>query len=582
MNFKKHRIDTDGKSSGEHKFLCPECSHTRKKSTQKCLNANLDSGLFNCWHCGFIGKALDEDGYRKPVYSKPVVAYTKPSYAIPSIDAGVLEWFAKRGISEAVLTRNNIGKRKAYMPQLGAETGCILFPYYRGADVVNIKYRDRDKNFKMESGAERVLYGLNDLADTTIIVEGEMDKLAVEEAGITACVSVPDGAPAVNTKNFANKFDYLKSPELEIVKRWVIAVDNDAPGNGLRDELIRRFGAENCTVVTWPDGCKDANDVLVSYGKDVLAKTLSEAKPVPIVGVFTASELASELYELYEGGMPRGASTGWREMDEYFTAMPGQLNIVTGIPGHGKSEWVDALAVNLAHLQGWRIAFYSPENFPIKLHVAKIAEKYTGKPFNPGRNERMTKGEFGNSMDWIDQHVYWIMPEAPSLDEILTKAHALVTRDGIRMLVIDPWNEVEHDRPSAMSETEYISLALSKLRKFARKHEVAVFVIAHPKLMARDKDGNYPVPTPYDISGSANWRNKADNCFTVWRNLQNDDAPVEIHIQKIKFKIVGKLGMVKFRYDRITGRYHDAYPTAAPIFDRKKASANDEAEMVNF
>lgn len=580
LNFVKHGIDTKGASSGEIKALCPECSHTRKKKTQPCLNVNLDTGLFHCWHCEWSGKALD-DNERRPAYTKPVVAYTKPVYQAPTIDQSVSEWFAKRGISEATLTRNKIGKRKAWMPQLGAETACILFPYYRGAEVINIKYRDREKNFKMESGAERILYGLNDLAEKTVIVEGEIDKLSMDEAGIVNCVSVPDGAPAVNTKNFSNKFDFLNAPELEKVKQWVIAVDNDAPGNCLKDELIRRFGAENCTVVTWPDGCKDANDVLVAYGKENLAKAVSEAVAVPIVGVFTASELALELYDLYEGGIEKGASTGWRDMDAFYTVMPGQLNIVTGIPGHGKSEWVDALAVNLAHLHGWRVGFYSPENFPIKLHVSKIAEKFAGKPFNPGKHARMSKTEFVDAMDWIDSRIKWIMPESPSLDEITDKATKLVARDGIRMLVIDPWNEVEHSRPTGMSETEYISLSLSKLRKFARKHEVAVFVIAHPKIMTKDKDGIYPVPNPYDISGSANWRNKADNCLAVWRNLADDSAPIEVHIQKIKHKIVGKLGMVEFRYDYITGRYNDSSPKPSPLHDRMRA-ASGEVSNVDF
>lgn len=578
LNFAKHGIDTKGASSGEIKTLCPECSHTRKKQNQPCLNVNLDTGLFHCWHCEWSGKAIDENE-RSTAYSKPKAAYTKPEYSAPAIDQGVKDWFAKRGISEATLTRNKIGKRKAWMPQLGAETACILFPYYRGAEVVNIKYRDREKNFKMESGAERILYGMNDLAEKTVIVEGEIDKLAMEEAGIVNCVSVPDGAPAANTKNFGSKFDFLNAPELEKVKQWVIAVDNDAPGHCLRDELIRRFGAENCSVVTWPDGCKDANDVLIAYGKETLAKAVSEAVAVPIVGVFTASELASELYDLYEGGIERGVSTGWRDMDELFTVMPGQLNIVTGIPGHGKSEWLDALAVNLAHLHGWRCAFYSPENFPIKLHVSKIAEKFVGKPFNPGRNERMSKIEFADAMDWIDSRFKWVMPEFPSLDEIMDRASALVARDGIRMLVIDPWNEVEHSRPNGMSETEYISLSLSKLRKFARKHEVAVFVIAHPKIMTKDKDGFYPVPSPYDISGSAHWRNKADNCLAVWRNLADDNAPVEVHVQKIKHKIVGKLGMVQFRYDYVTGRYHDSAPKPAPIHDRMKIASGEVANV---
>ncbi len=573
MNFQDYGIDLRGKSGTEVKTICPQCSHSRKKQSQPCLNVNTETGLFHCWHCEWSGKATDSE--RNSRYTKPKAAYTKPVYERPAFNQGVKDWFLERGITEQTLLRNHIGSRKAYMPQTQCEVPCILFPYYRGDEVINIKYRDRDKNFKMESGSERILYGLNDIAEKTIICEGECDKLAIEEAGFLNCVSVPDGAPAVNTKNYSNKFDFLNAPELEKVKEWVIAVDNDAPGNNLRDELIRRFGAENCSIVSFPDGCKDANDVLVTYDKGVLAKVILEALKVPIVGVFTASELASELYDLYETGMPRGVSTGWVDMDEYFTVMAGQLNVVTGIPGHGKSEWVDALAVNLAHLHGWRVGFYSPENFPIKLHVSKIAEKYSGKPFNPGRTERMTRTEFVDAMDWIDNYIRWIMPESPSLDEILSKAAALVSRDGIRMLVIDPWNEVEHDRPSAMSETEYISLALSKLRKFARKHEVAIFVIAHPKLMAKDKDGNYPVPSPYDINGSANWRNKADNCLAIWRNLADDAAQVEVHIQKIKFKIVGKLGICDFNYDKVTGRYYDTKPKAAPQYDRKKLARGE-------
>jgi twinkle protein len=132
-----------------------------------------------------------------------------------------------------------------------------------------------------------------------------------------------------------------------------------------------------------------------------------------------------------------------------------------------------------------------------------------------------------------------------------------------------------------MSETEYIGQSLSKIRIFARKNNVAVFVVAHPKSMAKDASGNYPVPNPYDISGSANWRNKADNCIAVWRDLADDTQPVAIHIQKIKFKICGKLGVAQLKYDRLTGRYFDSTTGPAPMFsrlsrDNKTVSAGDE------
>lgn len=146
-----------------------------------------------------------------------------------------------------------------------------------------------------------------------------------------------------------------------------------------------------------------------------------------------------------------------------------------------------------------------------------------------------------------------------TVDGVLKLAKALVFRKGIRGLVIDPWNELDHSRPSNLSETEYISQALTKIRRFARTHEVHVWLVAHPTKLPKQTDGKYPVPTPYDVSGSANWRNKADNCLTVWRDLSEPHSrEVQIHVQKIRFKEVGQIGMARLNYDILTGRYRDA------------------------
>lgn len=559
-DFQAEGIEIPHSASGpELKTTCPKCSHTRKKATQKCLNVNLEDGVWHCWHCGFSGKAPDAAARAQPKRStsdKPR-AYVRPQLPASGLNASARAWFEARGITLQVLERNHVTTAKVFMPQVGAEVTAIAFPYFRDGETINCKYRDKEKNFRMSTGAERILYGYDDIAATTIIVEGECDKLAVEVAGLRNCVSVPDGAPAENTKNLETKFDFLNDDRLQSVERWVIAVDNDGPGQRLQDELVRRFGAEKCLIASWPDGCKDANDVLMQHGPKTLRERIEAAEAVPIVGVFGAEDFADDFLRMYDEGVPNGISTGWDGMDKFWRVQPGQLLVVTGIPGHGKSEWVDALCCNLAQDHGWQTAMYSPENHPVRLHMMKLAEKYVGKPYNPGPNERMTKAEATAAKDWIHRYFKWIMPEKPSLDEIMDRARALVFRAGIRILVIDPWNEVENTRPAGMTEAEYVSDSLMRLRRFARKHELLVIVVAHPRLLDKRPDGSYPVPTPYDISGGAMWRNKADNCIAVYANPTDPNGCLEIHVQKVKFKLFGAVGMNPMRWDRVTGRYYD-------------------------
>lgn len=567
-------IELRAGASGEHKTTCPRCSPSRKKSKYPCLNVNVDEGVWNCWHCGWSG-TLKGGEWQRPEIRK---TYRRPDYVASAtgLPAKVVEWFGERGITEAAIKRNQIGYGSIYMPQLEEEITAIQFPYFRGGEVINVKYRDGRKNFRMAAGAERVLYGINDIAETTIWVEGEMDKLALEVAGYPNAVSVPDGAPAPDSKSYESKFDFLAAPELAKVKTHILAVDNDAPGKRLQEELSRRLGAENCLTVEWPDGCKDANDVLVQHGAEALAGCIEYAEPLPIVGAYAVADLIGELETHYAEGLPKGVSTGWLNLDRNYTVRPGEWTLVTGIPGHGKSEFLDALTINLAARHGWRFGIYSPENQPFSLHLSKLAEKYAGKPFNPGPTERMTRTEFDMAATWLDQHYAFILPESPNIDAILNVAKALVLRKGIRGLVIDPWNEIEHGRTQGQTETEYISIALSRIRQFARAHGVHVWLVAHPAKLFKEASGKYPVPSPYDVSGSAHWRNKADNCIAVWRDQAADSRTVEIHVQKIRHKITGQIGKVDLSYESVTGRYFDGGGTPAPIMTDRKAMASGE------
>lgn len=533
---------------------CPKCSHTRKKSRDKCLSTNVENGLYLCHHCGYSGI----NGGGKEVTStvmgfkrvKPELEIKAPSTGLPG---RVLRYFEGRGIPENILTRNRIGFKDS----------SIMFPYLKDCKIVNAKYRTNDKRFRQEAGAEKIFYGLDDIrgCEEVIIVEGEIDKLSFEVAGYENVLSVPDGAPSLQANNYESKFSYIANceEELEGVRKIILAVDNDAPGRKLEAELIRRLGPERCWRVTWPEGCKDANDVLVKHGEFKIMEVLDNAQPVPVAGLFSVADFREELITLYENGMPGGESTSWFSVDSYYTVRQGELTIVTGIPGHGKSELIDALMINLAVKSQWGFAVFSPENHPVQAHIAKLVQKLIGKPFGKGYQGCMGKEEVLEAYDFLDKYFSFISPPDDELtvDHIISKAKVAVMRFGIKGMCIDPWNELDHSRPPGKTETEYISECLTKIRRFARNYKVHVWLIAHPVKLQRGKDGKYPIPSPYDISGSAHFRNKADNCLCVWRDLLDEGSRVEVHVQKIRFKEVGKVGRVELDYEIKSGRYID-------------------------
>jgi twinkle protein len=281
--------------------------------------------------------------------------------------------------------------------------------------------------------------------------------------------------------------------------------------------------------------------------------------------------LRAHVERLWDRGMPPGEGTGWPSVDRYYTVAPGQFTVITGWPGSGKSEWLDALVLNLAR-RGWRFAIFSPENQPAELHVVKFVEKFLGKPFGDGPTARATKDEAIEAMTEMEEWFGFLLPAIDTervtfgIEDILRAAELQFRMGGIWRsrethcgLVIDPWNEIEHARPRELSETEYVSATLGRIRAWARASGVHVWIVAHPQKLPRDRDsGKLPVPRPDHISGSQHWWNKADNAITVWRALDDTkDQAVQIHVQKVRFKHVGRAGVVELTYDRVTGRYHE-------------------------
>lgn len=563
-------IDIHALRDGENYTTCPKCSkdRTAKNRNKKCLSVNVDKKVWICHHCGWSG-ALDK-GEQKTNglhWNKP--KYTKPNWTDnPKTDDRMVEFFTKRRISMTTVRKFGVCEKSVYMPQLENHTMAIAFPYLRDGEVINVKYRDYEKNFRLEAGAERLLFNLPAVENESVIVivEGEMDVLAFAEAGIENVVSVPDGAPAVESEHYESKFTFLESVG-DLFKgagSVILAVDNDPPGQKLEEELARRIGKEKCFRVRYPEGCKDANDVLIWHGKDKLKEVYSEAKPFPVNGIITVSDVFDDYMNLYHNGYKRGTSTGWQNIDKLITFRRGELTVLTGIPSHGKSEWLDALLVNLHSVDdSWRWAMFAPENEPCERHLVSLSEKFIGKPFDQKRKtklSKMTEQEAYNAAVWANNWITFLSPDEElttfSLDDILDLARTTVYRYGVTGIIIDPWNDLDYTIPQNLSETQWIAQCLVKCRNFARRHNVHFVIVAHPTKIGKEKDKER-VPTPYDISGSANWRNKADNCITIWRDLTISTNEVQVHIQKIKFKEVGRIGFERLYYCLDNGRYYE-------------------------
>ena len=544
-NKKEYVIDVH--KNGENQMTCPECSESRKKKTDKCFSFNLAKGAGRCNHCGVVLVELKDFDY------KPRIEYKKPLLKEPSkYTENVLKFFSSRLISEKTLLECKVTESIEWMPKAQKEIPTIQFNYFRNGELINIKSRGKDKDFKLYKDAELIFYNLDATInnETIIIVEGEMDCLALYECGLRNVISVPNGA-VIGKANL----DYLDNCIESFTKdtKFILALDNDKAGLNLQDELARRLGYENCSKVHFKD-CKDANDCLIKYGIKVTLDCFKDAKEFPIVGVFDANDIKDDIYNYYNNGLPSGCGIGMAEMDMHLKFQPGYLTTITGIPGHGKSEFLDFLLCRLNVSHGWKTALYSPENHPLELHFSKFAEKMIGKSFE-GSN-RLSPIDLDNMITYHANNFFFINPENDfKLENILDSVRQLVRKKGVNAFVIDAWNKLDHQYTA--NETKYISEQLDKITRFCEVNKVHCFLVAHPTKIKKE-NGKYEVPNLYSISGSANFYNKTANGITVYRDFET--GMTDIYIQKVKFKHWGQVGHITLAWNRDNGRYYKGTP----------------------
>jgi twinkle protein len=451
----------------------------------------------------------------------------------------VESWFKERGISSASLCDLKVTTGEEYMPQTGKSENTIQFNYYIGDQLINVKYRDGRKNFKLYKGAEKIFYNINSIIgyDACVIVEGEMDVLAMHEAGVKNVISVPNGA-TLNSNNLDyldNCIDYFDDKE-----KIILAVDADEPGQALRQEFIRRLGAEVCYLVDFED-CKDANDYLVKYGAEKLRDVINNVRPVPLEGVSTLKDIEDELKDFVKNGFKPGFQIGLKNFDSIFSTYTGQFITVTGVPSSGKSDFVDQMVVGYNQLYGWKTAYASPENQPVYLHAHKLMRKHW--------QDMPAVGDIGGDKwlqvtEHVNDNYFFIDMDKYNLEAVLRKGAELVKRKGIKCLVLDPFNKIRDTNAHSDDVNRYTMDYLAKIEAFCKKYDVLTFIVAHPTKMYKGQDGKMEEPTMYNIKGGGEWYDASYHGLLVHRDY--DAKTTKVKVLKVKFQNLGENGAESF------------------------------------
>ena len=532
---------------GKKEGVCPLCSADRKPTNQKakCAMYDWERGLGTCMNCDevfqlhtFKRKGNADKDYIKPEWKNNILLSDK-----------AVKWFENRGISQKTLVKTKITEAVEWMPQTNKEENTIQFNYFINNELINIKYRDGRKNFKLVKGAEKVFYNIDSTVghNSVVIVEGEMDALSFIESGVQSVVSVPNGA----TLNRLN-LDYLDNciEYFEDKSKIIIGVDEDEAGQNLQQELIRRFGAEVCYTINF-NNHKDANEYMLSYGPSMLKRLVDQAEPVPLENVVTLKDIDDELQEFIEEGFKPGYQVGLDNFDSIFSTYTGQFITVTGVPSSGKSDFVDRMVVGYQIKYGWKTAFASPENKPTFLHAHKLMRKIGN--WMPSKVDINTE-KWNQVTQIVNDNFYFIENERYDLDSVLEKGAELVKRKGIKCLVIDPYNKIKMKGAEKMSIPDATMEYLTRIEAFAKKYDVLVIVVAHPTKMYKKEDGTLDEPNMYNIKGGGEWYDASYHGLLVHRDYTK--GTVKVKVLKVKFQNLGEnQAEAHFKWDKISGNY---------------------------
>jgi hypothetical protein len=311
-------------------------------------------------------------------------------------------------------------------------------------------------------------------------------------------------------------------------------------------------------------------DELIKENKESQSKinVISEASGLSqdLVGSLISFRDTSESVKVFkshgiikQGFSPRceAIQHDWKRFEQHYRPAKATLNTYTGIPSHGKSEFIDSIMLNMTLTHGWKWAVFRPEDYPTERAVQKFAEKLLGK----GLFTSMTDVDVDMVMDYIGDKFFIINPTSDNItiEQVKELSDKALDQYGVDGITWDPWNEMQLDVRAYEKETDCIGRNLAFLRRWARRRDFCFNIVAHPTKIQKDfRTKKYPVVTLYDINGSAHWYNKTDNGFSIYRNFDSESGGndnIDVYIQKVKFKAHGKVGLVNFKYQVVSGRF---------------------------
>lgn len=529
------------------KIRCHFCKHTRsrKNVNDKPLSVDLLNGVYYCHHCGEKGKIMMENNNYGKVGFMNDKSYSKPTTHSTNISSNVIEYFKGRGISKETLELLGVGS----FTTNGKEY--IAFNYYDTFNNhVNIKYRNVDdkKDMRQLPNAQPSPYNAKILpnAPYVLITEGEIDVASWVEAGVLYTISGQNGA---NDNWITESYD-----QLEKIEKIYIAVDNDEKGIGYKNAIARRFDKSILFLVDYGN-YNDANEVLVNEGVARLREIFDKAEPYPVEGISRVNEFMEDAFRFFVEGYPTTYEAGLKDLDKHYQLHLGDVTIVTGTPGAGKSNFVDYLAIQYAKKYNFSTAFYSGEKAP-RIHLTNLVYKYieqsrfTMTPQDSNDQEKFMKG-----VSFLYDHIFYLSEEENKPETLINKAIYLVKRFNIRILVVDNWTTMDTTNPEGIDTRDYYGLVLAKFTKFAKQYDCHVFLVVHPRKLSKKDDGTYVMPTGYDLYSSSHFYNLTDNGIS----LRSNDGFTDIQVWKIRHQeFVGKEGFFKIRFDKASGgNYYD-------------------------